>query len=369
MKILHLLDTVNRGGAEILALDVLRNAAKNNLDLIFAVINGGVLGNDFREAGAVFLKNKRRFPIDPFVIKELRQIIKDNSIDIIHAHQAVEGLHAYLAAIGTKTPIVLSHHGFIADKKNLQTLKFLASRVARNVIVSQALTDWYNSETDLRLNHNLSIIFNGVDEKRLESSGNTLRRELKIADGALLFGMISNFYAAPRKDQLTLCRALPRVFEKIPDAQCVFVGKTETGAEGKFKQCYDFCRENNLSKRVHFLGLRKDVPQILDSLDIFVLSSLHEGMPIAVLEAMLKGIPCVLSDIKPLLEVSAQGEFAAVFPVGNEAALAEHLIKLLQNTEYRKDLGMKTRNYAASNFSIEAHIESLKRLYWMMIKK
>lgn len=367
MKVIHLLDTLNRGGAEILELDILKNAGANDLDLTFAAMNGGVLEEEFRAAGAFFLKPRRKLPVDPFVIKQLRRLIKKTSAELIHTHQAVEGIHAYLAALGTKTKTVLSHHGFVSDNKNRKTLKFLIPRVSQNVVVSQALKNWYSEKAGLNLNYNLSIIYNGVDENRLKVSGNDLRKELNITGDALLFGMVSNFYVDPRKDQITLCRALPHIFREIPNSHCVFVGKTESGAESKVAECAEICRKNRISDRVHFLGLRTDIPQILHSLDVFVLSSLHEGMPIAVLEAMLANVPCVLSDIEPLAEVSENGKYTEIFPVQNAEILAQRVIKLLQNADYRKELSEKTGKYARENFSIEAHIESLKNLYAKLI--
>src|SRR5205085_9933224 len=112
-----------------------------------------------------------------------------------------------------------------------------------------------------------------------------------LDENVLLLGMIGNFYRDPRKDQITLCRALPKVFSEIKNAHCIFAGGTEEGAEDKFQSCVDFCKENNIYDRVHFLGGRNDIPDILAALDLFVFSSLHEGLPIAVNEAMLANVP------------------------------------------------------------------------------
>jgi glycosyltransferase involved in cell wall biosynthesis len=116
-------------------------------------------------------------------------------------------------------------------------------------------------------------------------------------------------------------------------------------------------------ERSHFLGVRSDVPDILDALDIFVLSTLHEGLPISVLEAMLAGVPCVLSDISPNLEVSNNGEFAEIFPTQNADVLSEKLLQLTKNTELRENLSKKTLDFANQNYSIKAHLEKLKMLY------
>lgn len=363
MKVLYLSDSLNRGGAEILALDICRNAAENNLNLIFTATGGGDLEEDFRASDTEFIRLRRHFPIDLFVVSKLRQIIKSRQIKIIHANQAVEGIHAFLAASATGAKVVLSHHGFVQNKKNRQTLKFLIPRVAKNVYVSESLRRWYLGETGLDADVNYRILYNGVDEKRLAYTGESLKSELGLPADALLVGMISNFYAAPRKDQTTLCRAFVEMAQKLPRAHLVLVGKIEQGAETKFAECVEICKENNLSERAHFLGQRADVPKILDSLDVFVLSSLHEGLPIAAIEAMLARKPCVFSDIEPLSEISKGGEYAAHFQTGNADALAEKLLKLAENRDLRTDLADRAYRYAKENFSIEAHIENLKKLY------
>lgn len=363
MKILYLLDSLNRGGAEVLALDVCRNARANGLDLTFAAFGGGELEADFRQSGVEFIRLKRKLPVDLFLIARLRKIIIRREIKIVHANQAVEAIHAYLASLGTKTKIVLSHHGFVPDKKNLLALKFLIPRVAANVVVSRALLNWYESDIGLKFSGGAKIIGNGVDEKRLETQNKHLRKELRLPADALLFGMIGNFYRDPRKDHLTVCQSLPRVFAEIKNAHCVFVGKIEAGAEDKFQACVNFCQSNNIAERVHFLGARSDVPDILNALDLFVLSSLHEGLPIAAIEAMLARVPLIMSDIKPLLEISQNGKYAENFPVQNAEILSEKIIKLLKDKNSREDLAKRAFVYATENFSIEAHIENLKKLY------
>lgn len=362
-----MLDSLNRGGAETLALDVCRNARKNGLDLIFLTTGGGILKEDFQNSDVEFVEFKRRLPIDFKVVFQLRNFIKSRQIDIVHAHQAVEAIHAYLAAKDTKTKIVFTHHGFVPDKKNFYALRFLLPRVAQNVVVSRALLQWYREEIKLDFPESTKIIYNGVDAERLAWQGENLKKELDLPANSLLFGMIGNFYRDPRKDQLTVCQTLPKVFAEIENAYFIFVGKTEIGAESKFKECVKICRESGISNRVFFLGARSDVPKILNSLDIFVLSSLHEGLPIAVLEAMLAKIPCVLSDIEPLLEVSKTGEFAEIFVTQNAEDLAQKLIKLAENESFRLELAKKSKFYAERNFSIEAHIANLKTLYESII--
>ena len=367
MKILYLLDSLNRGGTETLVLDVCRNAQEHGFDLTFVATGGGTLAKDFVETAPRSVRLKRRLPFDPSVVWQLRRIIKQRQIQIVHAHQAVEGIHAYFAALGTNAKVVLSFHGGQLDSKNRRALNFLIPRTAKNIFVSRALQHWYREAHSLDAEKNSVVLYNGVDSQRLKPTGKDLRAELGIPPDALLLGMIGNFYVAPRKDQITLVKALPAVFSNIENAYCLFAGSIEDGAETKFAECVKFTRAEGIFDRVRFLGLRSDVPDILAALDVFVLSTLHEGLPIAVLEAMLANVPCVLSDIGPSLEVSAEGEFAEIFATQNPEMLGEKLSYLAADEGARAALATRTKLFADANYSIEAHLENLKQLYGELI--
>ena len=147
MKVLHLLDTVNRGGAETLILDVCRNAAEFGIDLTFATTQGGELEEDFRASGADFVRLHRKFPVDFGAVFKLRKIIKQREIKIVHAHQAVDALHLFLATINLPVKRILTFHGFIADAKNRRTLHFLIPRMDANIFVSQRLAEIGSKKT------------------------------------------------------------------------------------------------------------------------------------------------------------------------------------------------------------------------------
>ncbi len=363
MNVLSLFDTVNRGGAEILALDVCRNARAAKINLTFVTTQGGELETDFRSSGAKFFRLKRRFPVDLNVVRELRRIIKKQEIEIVHAQQAVDGLHLFLATRGLNVKQVLSFQGFVSDAKNRRTLHFLIPRVDANVYVSRGLQKWLKETDKLDVERNAHVVYNGTDAKRLQPTGKNLKKEINLSDDAQLFGMIGNFYRDPRKDQITLCRALPAVFARIENAHCVFAGKIEEGAEEKFQECVDFCRRKGIAERVHFLGGRSDVPDILANLELFVFSSLQEGLPLAVTEAMLAKVPLIVSDIEPLLEASANGEYAEIFPVRDADVLSEKIINLMSDKQARTDLAVRAFDFAMENFTVEAHLKNLKRLY------
>ncbi|HZG52641.1 MAG TPA: glycosyltransferase family 4 protein, partial [Pyrinomonadaceae bacterium] len=183
MRVLHLLDSLNRGGAETLALDVCRNARAQGLELTFAATGGGELEDDFRRSGAHFVKLPRRLPLDPKLAGQLRRLIAERAVEVVHCHQAVEALHAYLATRGNSgVKRVLSFHLCAADAKNRLALKFLAPRMDANVAVSRELLACLDSEGGFATKKNFHVVYNGVDAARLQATtgASDLRAELKL---------------------------------------------------------------------------------------------------------------------------------------------------------------------------------------------
>ncbi|HEX8129085.1 MAG TPA: glycosyltransferase family 4 protein [Pyrinomonadaceae bacterium] len=372
MRVLHLLDSLNRGGAETLALDVCRNARAAGLELTFAATGGGELEEDFRLSGAHFVRLSRRTALDPKLVGQLRRLIEERAVEVVHCHQAVEALHAYLATRGRggsgggRVKRVLSFHLCTADVKNRMALKFLAPRMDANVAVSRELLACLGAEAGFATDRNFHVIYNGVDAARLRQSatGKDLRLELKLPEGYLLLGMVGNFYADARKDQLTVCRALPAVFRRVSNAHFAFAGGASVdGATRIYQECVNYCREQGIADRVHFLGGRADVADILRALDIFIFSSRKDSFGVAVVEAMLAGVPVVVSDIGALLEVTRGGEYASVFRTGDADDLARRLLELITDRAGRVRLAEAASRWAEREFGIETHLANLLKLY------
>ena len=345
-----------------MALDLCRNARVNGLQLTFVASGGGDLEADFRSSGVEYLRLNRRLPVDLRLVSQLRKIIAERRIDVVHSHQPVEALHLYLATRGSRVKRVLTLHGIYPGAKNDLALRFVLPRTHARVVVSrEVLRLAQKSGVNEKLE--FMVINNGVDPKRLEVSAKGLRSELGVGEEELLFGMVGNLHPVAQKDQITICRALPKIFAQVPGAQFVFIGGRSEAAPGLFDECVSFCREAGLAGRVHFLGKRSDISNVISSLDLFVLSSRREGSPISVIEAMMMGVPLVLSDIPALREVSSDGELAVLFKTGDADDLATKLIHFADGPEQRNRLSSEARLWAIKQFSIDTHVANLLKLY------
>ncbi len=372
MKVLYTLDSLNRGGTETLVLDVCRNAKRFGLDLTFVATGGGDLEDEFKNSGANYIRLNREFPLDPNLVWKLRQIIKENKIEIIHCHQPVESFHFYLATLGLKNvKCVQTHHGgglFLSNNKNRLMAKFITPRMDANIACSRGLFPWLRKEIGVDTSKNFYLVYNGVDPKRLEPHGDSLKKELGFDENSFLLGMVANFMSTKTKDQMTVCRALPKVFEEFENANFVFVGGIAEDGEEYFDECIKFCDENGIGEKVFFLGKRDDIPNVLNSLDIFVFSTLHEGLPIALIEAMLAKVPVISTDIAPNLEATDNGKCVETFKPKNAQELSDKILKLLKDKDLRNNLAEDAYNHAQQNFSIEAHFRALKTLYFDLLK-
>ena len=364
MKVIHFLDSLGRGGAEMQVLDVCRNGALHGMEITLVAAGGGVLEGEFRNSGVEFVRLQRRLPIDPHLVSQLRGIVEERNIDVVHGYQAVEGLHLYLATRSSqRVRRVLSFQGFIPGRKNRVAARFAARWMDANITVSRSLLSYLGDEVGIKNHGNFHVIYNGADPQRLTPSGKSVRQELDLTADDLVGVMVANFVADPTKDQVTVCRALPAIIKQFPNFHFVFAGRISDGSEHVIAKCRRICQENDIAGHVHFLGARSDIPDILAAADIFVFSSRKEGFPVAVSEAMLAGVAMVVSDIEPLLEASSNGKYAEVFPVGNENALADKVRSLLHDKSQRIELASKAKAFATDNFSIDAHLRELMKLY------
>jgi glycosyltransferase involved in cell wall biosynthesis len=145
---------------------------------------------------------------------------------------------------------------------------------------------------------------------------------------------------------------------KCPDTSFIFAGRGQLEAELKEQVC-----RLGLDKRVHFLGLRQDIPRILALLDIFVLPSLSEGLSMAILEAMIAGKPVVATGVGGNPELVLDGETGFLVPPRDSQALAASVAALLMNRQQAVQFGEQGKRRAEGQFSLGTMVKTYQTLY------
>jgi sugar transferase (PEP-CTERM/EpsH1 system associated) len=265
--------------------------------------------------------------------------------------------------------VVHSEHGMEScspvEPRRRRWLRRLAFELADRVLsVSCHLRDHHALRTGFPV-RKISVIHNGVDtdlfRRRPEERVRT-RARYGLAPDEFCIGMVGRL--EPIKDMLTLLRAAAE-FPVSLNWRVLIAGE---GSELPVLQ--EFLRDRpEMRSRILFLGEIQDVPDFLNSLDVYVLPSLYEGMSNSLLEAMSSGLAVVASSVGGNTEVVVDGESGLLFPVGQSPALAKRLLMLHHQAELRLRLGCQAMHRIKESFSFESMVREYDRMYSGVIAK
>jgi glycosyltransferase involved in cell wall biosynthesis len=205
----------------------------------------------------------------------------------------------------------------------------------------------------------LVTIPNGVEVARYEGSGDreTTRQAVGIPSDALIFICVAKLYE--QKGHAVLIEAFETLSRSVASAHLALVGDGPLAAELR-----EQVRDAGLVERVHLLGERRDVPRLLAASDVFVLPSLWEGLPVALLEAMAARLPVVASRVSGTEEVlHASGEYGLLVDPADVEGLGEAMMTLATDAQMRARLGSAARQRVESAYSVEAQAQAHIVLY------
>jgi len=258
-----------------------------------------------------------------------------------------------------------SEHGIdwdTTDKEPWRRLlcRRLAFQLADRVLsVSHFLRDLHARRTAFPA-RKIEVIHNGVDSHRFapDSAARVrVRRELGLAGDEFCIGCVGNLI--PVKDQLTLLRATARFAESRRPWRLLIAGDgPERTQMAAFVDAHPACKD-----RVLFLGRHNAVSELLNALDVYVLSSLTEGISNSLLEAMATGLPVAATATGGNPEVVVGGESGLLFPVGDDTCLSAHLIALEERRELRQQMGLKALRRVRDEFSIDSMVRKYEEMY------
>lgn len=357
MKILQVITSLQIGGAEhvVVHLTKLLRQKRHVVDVV--VFNGEETAfmRELEETGCRIYKFGRGF-YNLSYIPKLRRIMRE--YDIIHTHNSSPQLFAAIANIGLGKTLITTEHSTNNRKREHPMFSFvdkwMYGKYAKVVTISRIAEDKLcnylgisTNQTSDSLRDKITTINNGVDVNAFyhaESLPEMANR------GKFVTVMVAGFREA--KDQETVIRAIAQ----LPDEYELWlvgdgVRRLEIEAE---------VVKQNVKGRVKLLGIRSDVPQILKSADVIVMSSHWEGLSLSNIEGMSSGKPFVASEVNGLKEVTAG--YGILFPHGDAETLADVIKKLHDDSEYYRQVADRCYQRALQ-YDIRKMVDAYEQLY------
>ena len=288
----------------------------------------------------------------------LARLVRDLTPDVIHAHDAhaiaVASLARSLFGPRPSPPLIASRRVDFHIRGNPFS-RWKYRRVDRFICASAAIRDMLAG--DGVPPERTIVVHEGIDVDRIERApARDLHREFDLPPGCPIAGNVAAL--VPHKGQRHLVDAAALLVREVPGARVLIVGAGDLESA-----LADQIRRLRLDGRVILTGFRADVPSVLQGLDLFVMSSVTEGLGTSVLDAMAAGLPVVGTRAGGIPESVVDGQTGLLVPPGDAPALARAIADLLRNAAKRRAFGAAGRQRARAAFSAERMVDETAAVY------
>lgn len=293
----------------------------------------------------------------------LRRFIIQHKVDLIHSHNPVPHRYAAVAHLLTGRPIVHTRHGRnYPGNKRAVWLNRQYARLTREIVAVSDDALAVAKGIEHIPEYRLTLLRNGIDTTQFNPSDQetkrALRQERGIETEAFVIGSVGRL--AVEKNYGLLLDAVKRLGQQAPEtvAEVVLVG------DGACRNELEAMARNELPGiKCHFPGMRSDIHEWISCFNLFCLSSHTEGTSMTLLEAGATGLPAVVTDVGGNSEVVVQGKTGLVVPPKDAEAMVAAFLRLANDCELRKSMGMAAREHIQNNYSVESMVGKYLLLY------
>jgi len=381
IKILRIIARLNIGGPAIHT--ILLTAGLNDQrfeSTLVTGVEGRYEGNMLDLAAAKGVKPiiipQLRRNVDPIgglvTLFKLYRLMRRQKPHIVHTHTATAGLLGRLAARLAGVPVIVhtfhghvlrGYFGPILSEGLVWMERFLARLSDRIVTVSEGQRRELAGYGVAPL-EKITVVPLGFELESLlacESHRGELRRELGLADDNKLVGIVARL--VPIKNHRLFLQAAQVVAEAVPQARFLVVGDGELREELEAYAC-----DLGLDGKILFTGWRRDLARLYADLDVVALTSINEGTPVSLIEALAAGVPVVATAVGGVPDVVVEGGTGYLVEVGDVKGMAAAIIELLRNPERAKEMGMAGRKAVYPKFSAQTLIANVEGLYAQLLR-
>ena len=364
LRIAHLIESDGPGGAERVVVQLataLHEAGANNV--VFLPPQGeGWLARELEGSGVAIEYFTPGHALSLSCASGLAHAFRRHRIDVAHSHEFYMAVYGAWAAWRARVPHVITMHGS----------RFYGGRLRRRLAMRAAIVASHQTAAvseplaraiadDLGVSPSRVIVLpNGVSHRKPERV--TLRDELRLSPNDRLIVAVGNLY--PVKGHVHAIDALALLRQRQPSVHLAISGRGELDDALRAR-----ARAHGLERHVHLLGLRSDVPAVLAAADLFVLPSLSEGLPLALLEAMFAGCPIVATDVGQIRHALSGGTAGLLVEPGAPAALAAAMDRLLSNAGEARRLGRLAAAHAAAQYDLSRMVRRYAAVYEAALRK
>jgi glycosyltransferase involved in cell wall biosynthesis len=371
LRIAHIMPWDGVGGTEQAALRIGRAVEDAGFETTFYCLGSAPLVRDFfssagydtstwRAAYPTFSGYRQLLRESMQLAKQFRQC----KISLVHCGDVPAGAYAALAGRLALIPVIChvrNRYQSIADHD-----RQLLRAVTTFAFVSH---DSWRAFGFPVPEHRGVVVYDGADVADCEAGSTAesvprdVRREFNIPDETTIIGMVARI--DQQKDYETLAKAAARVVVAAPDAHFLVVGgySNDEAQRQHFEKVKLWLRANNVVPHFTFTDFRTDVPRLLRAMDIVVLSTHYEGLPLALLEAMACGKPVVATAVDGVPEVVIDNRTGLLFSHRDDGGLASHLLSLIRDRPRAAHLGENARSFVQTHFNQAQFRDSIVALY------
>lgn len=359
IKILYIITSLGVGGAEKILLATIKKLDRNQFSpYVLSLYQEDTLLTEFRKScdGIYSLKYSRKY--NPFIIRKIIKLIKEIQPEIVHTHLPHATIWGRIAAYFTSVKVIITteHNISIWKRRNIffYFLYRLTTRFTNRIIaVSQAIM-----QKMINVFHipaaKIEIIYNGIN---LDEILNNSRPppDLSMLSHPII-GTVGRLHKL--KGHETLIKSMTVVRKHFPQANLIIVGDGEE--KTKLEK---LTKKLKLEEYAYFLGIRNDLPRLLNLMDIFVFPSIEEGLGIALIEACAAGKPCIASNVGGIPEIIEDGKNGFLVIPLDPSALAQKIIKLINCQKMWQIMGDHGKRIVKQKFILEQKTRQLEYLY------
>jgi glycosyltransferase involved in cell wall biosynthesis len=359
-RVAYIAHTFEVGGAEEMVLNLVRHLPERFEPIVCCIHTLGPIGEEIRASGipvtVLGLNPGLRRPWD---IARIRRFLRDAQPQIAHTFLLTASLYGRLAAMLARVPIVIGTEVNIYERKRSRHAlaeRLLMPRTDRVVASAESVRQFYIRQVHADPGK-VVVIYNAVDWGQLRTTRKReeMRLSLGIPRDRPLAGVIARL--TEQKGHVHLFDALTRIAE-LSSVHLAVVG------DGHLREKLERrVAALGLSPRVHFLGPRRDLGDLLHAIDVFVLPSLWEGLPLSLVLAMGAGVPVVATAVAGVPEVVEDGRTGLLVPPGDATALGRAMARIVTDSRLARRLGESAKAWVVPKFGVEGYVNAVTRLY------